>query len=112
MSVYRRAAVFVKTELAGFIYETDEGYEFAYDDFYLENENALSVSQTMPLEEKVFKSKTLFSFFDGLIPEGWLLNIATEKWNIKRTDRFGLLLVACKDCIGDVSIVEVEYEGR
>lgn len=112
MSVFRKANVYVQNRLAGSIYETEDGYEFAYNDLYLEEENPLPVSLTLPLDEKIHKSKTLFSFFDGLIPEGWLLNIATEKWNIKRTDRFGLLLVACKDCIGDVSIVEVEDDNK
>ena len=51
-------------------------------------------------------SKTLFPFFDGLIPEGWLLGAVSRNWKIDITDRFGLLLVACKDGIGNVSIRE------
>ena len=48
--------------------------------------------------------KTLFSFFDGLIPEGWLLDVITRNWKMDRKDRFGLLLVSCRDAIGNVSI--------
>ena len=48
----------------------------------------------------------VFSFFDGLIPEGWLLKIVTDNWKIDSHDRFGVLLVACKDGIGNVSIRE------
>ena len=51
-------------------------------------------------------SNVLFPFFDGLIPEGWLLQIVTRNWKIDQSDRFGLLLVACKDCIGAVRIGE------
>lgn len=50
--------------------------------------------------------KTLFQFFDGLIPEGWLLGVVSRNWKIDTKDRFGLLLVACKDGIGNVSIRE------
>lgn len=50
--------------------------------------------------------RTLFPFFDGLIPEGWLLNLATRNWKVDQADRFGLLLIACEDCIGNVSIRE------
>ncbi|MBR4393633.1 MAG: HipA N-terminal domain-containing protein, partial [Oscillospiraceae bacterium] len=53
-------------------------------------------------------SKTLFAFFDGLIPEGWLLDLVVHNWKINLRDRFGLLLVACRDCIGAVSIHEVK----
>ena len=59
------------------------------------------------MQAEEYTSKTLFPFFDGLIPEGWLLNIVTENWKIEPKDRFGLLLVACKDPIGNVRIKEV-----
>jgi serine/threonine-protein kinase HipA len=48
----------------------------------------------------------MFPFFDGLIPEGWLLEIAEKNWKLDARDRMGLLLVCCRDCIGDVSIKE------
>ena len=48
-------------------------------------------------------------FFDGLIPEGWLLNVAEETWKIKYNDRFGMMLKCCKDCIGAARI-EAEME--
>jgi len=48
----------------------------------------------------------LFSFFDGLIPEGWLLDIAEKNWKLDPRDRMGLLLACCRDCIGAVSIEE------
>jgi serine/threonine-protein kinase HipA len=46
----------------------------------------------------------LFPFFDGLIPEGWLLNIASESWKINKLDRMGLLLACCQNTIGAVSV--------
>lgn len=104
MEAYRTAYVYVREIFAGILKETDYGYSFAYDDDYLKNENPTAVSLTLPLQEEEYTSKTLFSFFDGLIPEGWLLNIVSHNWKIDRKDRFGLLLVACKDPIGNVQI--------
>lgn len=104
MEAYRTAYVYVREIFAGILKETDYGYSFAYDDDYLKNENPTAVSLTLPLQEEEYTSKTLFSFFDGLIPEGWLLNIVSHNWKIDRKDRFGLLLVACKDPIGNVRI--------
>lgn len=96
----RQAAVYYKNDLAGFIIENDEGYIFQYDEKYLSKDKAKPVSLTLPLQKQAFKSKILFPFFDGLIPEGWLLNIAVQNWKINQRDRFGLLLALCKDCIG------------
>ena len=62
----------------------------------------------MPLTEDVYFSEYLFPFFDGLIPEGWLLQIVEKKWGISRSDRMGLLLCACQDTIGAVSVKEVK----
>ena len=107
MSAYRAAAVYVRNELAGVLRETEEGYSFAYDEAYLRAPNAAPVSLTLPLRAEPYTSKTLFSFFDGLIPEGWLLDLVTHNWKLRANDRFGLLLVACKDCIGSVVIREV-----
>lgn len=104
MEAYRTAYVYVREIFAGILKETDYGYSFAYDDDYLKGANPTAVSLTLPLQEEEYTSKTLFSFFDGLIPEGWLLNIVSHNWKIDRKDRFGLLLVACKDPIGNVRI--------
>ena len=104
----RSGKVFFKNEFCGLIYENEEGYLFEYDINYLKIENPQSVSVTMPLQNAVFKSKTLFAFFDGLIPEGWLLDIAEKNWKINFKDRMGLLLTCCNDCIGAVSVIKNE----
>lgn len=101
---YRTAYVYVRDVFTGALKEMDFGYSFQYDPEYLENPEAPSVSLTLPVKAEPYLSATLFSFFDGLIPEGWLLNIVTQNWKIDPNDRFALLLVACKDCIGCVSI--------
>jgi len=53
----------------------------------------------------------LFPFYDGLIPEGWLLEIAQQNWKINRHDRMELLLTCCKDCLGAVSVERIIEEG-
>ena len=101
---YRKAFVYGCNQYAGLLEETVAGYSFAYDKNYLASETPLPVSLTLPLREEEFESQTLFAFFDGLIPEGWLLDIVSHNWKINQNDRFGLLLAACRDCIGNLSI--------
>lgn len=103
---FRAAYVYVRHCFAGVLSETDEGYSFAYDQDYLQDERASAVSLTLPLTEETYTSRTLFPFFDGLIPEGWLLDVVSHNWKVDEQDRFGLLLVACRDAIGNVTILE------
>jgi len=94
--------------LAGILEENDEGYEFTYLKEYLVSNGAKSVSLTLPLQEEPFKSSVLFPFFDGLIPEGWLLDVAIRNTDISILDRMSLLLLCCKDCIGAVGVIPIE----
>ena len=107
---YRNAAVYVRNIYAGRLSEIDAGYSFRYDEAYLKNEHALPVSLTLPLTRDEYISHVLFPFFDGLIPEGWLLDVAVRNWKLSRSDRFGILIVCCRDCIGDVSVREDSHE--
>jgi serine/threonine-protein kinase HipA len=104
----RAAKVYLHNNFAGVLTETDTGYQFEYDENYRQSSNAFSISKTLPLQKESFKSNTLFPFFDGLIPEGWLLDLAELNWKINSRDRFGLLLACCKNCIGAVSVQLVE----
>jgi serine/threonine-protein kinase HipA len=79
---------------------------------YLISESPQAISLTLPLQEEAFHDKVLFPFFDGLIPEGWLLDIAEKNWKINHRDRMALLMVCCKDCIGAVSIIPVNEKTQ
>lgn len=102
------AEIYIASTLVGILREDDMGYEFKYDDNYLASKAAVPVSLTLPLTSKPYRDKVLFPFFDGLIPEGWLLDIAEQNWKISARDRFSLLLACCKDCIGNVSVIPIK----
>ncbi len=102
--VERKAKIYVSSQFAGTLYENDNGYVFAYDETYWQNPEAMPISLTMPLSKQKYVSKTMFPFFDGLIPEGWLLDIACSTWKLDRRDRMGLLCAVCRDCIGSVRV--------
>lgn len=104
----RQAEVFYNDVLAGILTETDDGeYIFAYDDMYIQQHDDQFVTFTMPVRVKPYTEKRLFPFFDGLIPEGWLLDIASKNWKINQNDRMGLLLACCQNCIGAVDVKPV-----
>jgi len=101
----RKAIVKYNNQLAGVLKELDTGeYEFRYDEQYIQQHPDLFITFQMPVSFRPYKSKRLFPFFDGLIPEGWLLSIAAETWKINKNDRMGLLLACCQHTIGAVSV--------
>ncbi len=106
----RKGKVFMYDRVAGIIEETDAGsFRFVYDHSYLTTQpTPPPISLSLPLTDSFYESKTLFPFFDGLIPEGWLLDIAVRNWKLNPRDRMGLLLEACIDCIGAVSVVRID----
>jgi serine/threonine-protein kinase HipA len=108
----RLGTVYFKDKVAGTVWQDEDGYGFKYNASYLAAPGNAPVSFTLPLQEEAFHSNTMIPFFDGLIPEGWLLNIAVKNWKLNERDRMGLLLTVCKDCIGAVSIQAEETENE
>ena len=104
----RKAAVYVHTHLAGYLVQDEQGYTFAYTPDYLLDTAAEPVSLTLPRRAAPYVERVLFPFFDNLIPEGWLLEVAEQNWKLNARDRMGLLLACCRDCIGAVSIYPLE----
>lgn len=106
----RSGKVFFKDRLAGIVWQDENGYGFEYDKNYLQLKSAVPVSLTLPLRVEPYLQNTMIPFFDGLIPEGWLLDIIVKNWKVNVNDRMQLLLIACKECIGAVSIEPIEIK--
>ena len=101
----RTAEIFYHDMLAGILTETDEGhFIFQYDEKYVVEHPEQFLTFTMPVTKYPYHDKYLFPFFVGLIPEGWLLDVAKTHYKINPNDRMGLLLACCQNCIGAVSV--------
>ena len=100
----KQAKVYMYSKMAGILTEDENGYHFKYDQSYLECKKSEPISLTMPLSNEIYDGMMMFPFFDGLIPEGWLLDIAQKNWKLNPRDRMSILLKTCHDCIGAVSI--------
>ncbi len=102
----RRGTVMFGDVPAGEIEERADGVvAFRYLATYLARPDAEPVSLMLPLSGNVVETIGLHPFFDGLIPEGWLLDIASRNWKLDPRDRVGLLLNLCSECIGAVRVV-------
>ena len=102
----RRAEVFVHNIPAGYFEEKQKGEEYVFD--YHKSYSGEPVSLTMPLKEKIFNSKNIFPFFEGLLPEGPQLESLLRIMKIDRNDLFGQLIAIGRDTVGAVTIKEIK----
>lgn len=104
----RTAIVRLDGQRVGRMTESGKRVVFAYDSEWLARPDAVAVSLTLPLRAEPYASDGLHPFFENLLPEGWLLELATKKLKISKDDAFGLLVATCADCIGAVEILPEE----
>lgn len=71
----RQATIYYNDIQAGTLTETDEGeYIFQYGEKYIKEHPNQFVTFTMPVCSILYIENQLFPLFEGLIPEGWLLD--------------------------------------
>jgi len=102
----RRAKILMHGIPAGILEELDEqkSYRFSYIPEY----SGPPVSLTMPVAKRVFEFDRFPPFFDGLLPEGRMLEAMLEQLKLDSQDYFGQLLVVGKDPVGAVTVEEAE----
>jgi len=103
----RKAIILVHDKRAGLLIEDNTGgYQFAYDANY-EGE---PVSLTLPLTTKNYSFAKFPSFFEGLLPEGIMLEGLLKIGKIDKNDYFSQLLATGNDLIGAVTVKEWKDE--
>lgn len=100
----RSANVYFRENKAGRLEETEKGFRFTYDADYLKLPLPRAIAISLPLRAEPYDSAAFFPFFDGMIPEGWYLDIVSKTLKVDPEDRFGLLLVNGSHAIGAVSV--------
>ena len=103
----RKAIILVHGKRAGVLIEEGRSsYEFIYDDMY-EGE---AVSLTMPLANKKYSFAKFPSFFEGLLPEGIMLEGLLKIGKIDKNDYFSQLIATGNDLVGAVTVKELKDE--
>jgi len=103
----RKAIIIVHNKRAGVLIENDaNGFQFLYD----ENYDGEAVSLTMPLSNKVYSFDKFPSFFEGLLPEGVMLEGLLKIGKIDKNDYFSQLIATGNDLVGSVTVKEWQDE--
>ena len=79
---------------AGILEKLEDGkYQFTYHPDY----QGAPVSLTMPLTNKIYEFDKFPPFFEGLLPEGIMLEALLRKYKLDRNDYFGQLIKVGQD---------------
>ncbi len=105
--IIRKVNVYFKSDLAGYLSETNEGYIFQYDQEFLKKNIPISIS--LPPREEPYKSAEFFPFFKGLLPEGWYLDIVSATQKVDPRDYFAVL--ASTASVGTIGAVTIRKPG-
>ncbi len=102
----KKANVFVNGHLAGCLEEWEPGhhYKFRYQTDY----EGPPVSLTMPTSESEYTYNRFPPFFDGVLPEGIMLEGLLKQNKIDRLDYFSQLMTVGNDLVGSVTVKAVE----
>ena len=101
----RQAKVFMHDQLAGILeeWENNRKYRFVYRDGY----DGPPISLTIPVLQKVHDFSRFPAFFDGLLPEGEMLEGLLHQKKIDRQDSFAQLMAVGNELVGAVTVEEI-----
>lgn len=100
----RKAKVFVNRIPAGYLEEISRGKKYRFT--YLEDYSGQAVSLTMPIHQKIYHFDKFPPYFEGVLPEGIMLEGLLRRTKIDRDDLFSQLLVVGSDLVGNVTVEE------
>lgn len=98
----KRANIFVNGILAGQLEEIQHGtlYRFSYAGDYV----GQSVSLTMPTTQSSYDFDRFPPFFEGLLPEGIMLESLLRQSKLDRDDLLSQLICVGHDLVGNVTV--------
>ncbi len=100
LRIKMRAKIYVDQQLAGYLEKRNNGYRFVY----LSGYHGQSVSLTMPTTQSQYDYETFPPFFDGLLPEGMMLEALLKRAKLDRSDLFGQLITVGGDLVGNITV--------
>ena len=101
----RQAEIYVNGIRAGILKETERGKSYSF--IYFSDYQGLPVSLTMPVREKEYVFEKFPPFFEGVLPEGMLLEGLLRLRKIDKQDCFSHLRAVGNDRVGAVTVQEI-----
>jgi len=101
----RKAEICQQGEFAGTLEELDQNrYRFVYAPGY----NGEPISLALPVCENPYDFDKFPPIFEGLLPEGALLEALLRRYKVDRKDMFQQLLIVGEDVVGSLTVREAK----
>lgn len=105
-SLARSLDVYLLQHLAGRLHQDDRGQiHFQYAPDWIENKQAIPLSQSMPLRAEPYQHDECIAFFNGVLPEESQRISVARNLGISAENDFALLELIGGECAGAVSFV-------
>ena len=98
----KKANIFVDGVFAGELQEIQRGKHYLF--IYQERYKGLPVSLEMPTGQTQYEFDRFPPFFEGLLPEGMMLEGLLRQTKIDRSDLLSQLIAVGKDLVGNVTV--------
>lgn len=98
----RKAEIFVNGLLAGELEEQSRGTSYIFR--YVPGYKGMPVSLTMPLSKPELRFDHFPPFFEGLLPEGVMLDGLLRQQKIDKDDLFSQVVAVGKDLVGAITV--------
>ncbi len=98
----KRAKIFVDDVLAGYLEEIERGKNYRFT--YLEAYKGYPVSLEMPLKNLIYNYDKFPPYFEGVLPEGVMLEGLLRQTKLDRDDLMGQLITVGGDLVGNVTV--------
>ena len=102
----RKANIYLHNNLAGVLEEVERNRKYRFR--YCEGYTGPPISHTMPLSNKPYDFDQFPPFFDGLLPEGEMLDGLLRQAKLDSNDCFGQLVAVGGDLVGAVTVEEAQ----
>jgi len=106
--------VYLNHRLVGHLLKEPSGaIRFRYDDGWLDWENAIPVSLSLPLREDAYRGTPVSAVFENLLPDSESLRRRiAERVGAEGADAYSLLAAIGRDCVGALQFSTHEVDDR
>jgi serine/threonine-protein kinase HipA len=98
----KKAKIFVDGRIAGELLEVERGRFYRFT--YIEGYDGPPVSLTMPTDNRIYEYDRFPPFFEGVLPEGIMLEGLLRLAKIDRNDLMTQLITVGGDLVGNVTV--------
>ena len=106
-------SVLLNNRLVGRLEKATSGaVSFDYDQSWLDWENAIPVSLSMPLREGAYRGEQVTAVFENLLPDSLSLRRrVAERVGAAGTDAYSMLAAIGRDCVGALQFLNDDHEA-